>query len=70
MDERKERIRNIAYDLSDYIDDKLIQIIHRKYNDFDLEYYLSCVSTALIQIWKDNLERAEECTKQLTSGQN
>ena len=65
-----ERIRNIAYDLSDYIDDKLaVQIARHKYHDFDLEYDLSCIATALIEIWKDNLENAEFCIKLLTSDQ-
>lgn len=69
-DEKMERIRNIAYDLSDYIDDKLaVQIARHKYHDFDLEYDLSCIATALIEIWKDNLENAEFCIKLLTSDQ-
>ena len=69
-DEKMERIRAIAYDLSDYIDDKLVvQTARHKYHDFDLEYNLSCVSSALTEIWKGNLENAEFWTKQLTSGQ-
>ena len=65
-----ERIRAIAYDLSDYIDDKLVvQTARHKYHDFDLEYNLSCVASALTEIWKGNLENAEFWIKQLTSGQ-
>ena len=69
-DEKMERIRAIAYDFSDYIDDKLaVQIARHKYHDFDLEYDLNCIAAALTEIWKDNLENAEFWTKQLTSGQ-
>ena len=69
-DEKMERIRTIAYDLSDYIDDKLsVQIARHKYHDFDLENGLNCIAAALTEIWKDNLENAEFWTKQLTSGQ-
>ena len=69
-DEKMEQIRAIAYDLIDYMDDKLaVQIARHKYHDFDLEYDLNCIAAALTEIWKDNLENAEFWTKQLTSGQ-
>jgi len=69
MDERKERIRKIVYDLSDYIDDKLIPIARYKYYDYDLEYALDCISTALMEIWNDSLEDAENLIKQQISGE-
>ena len=60
-DEKMERIRAIAYDLSDYIDDKLaVQIARHKYHDFNLEYDLDCIAAALTEIWKDNLENADQ----------